>query len=236
MKLTKLAKAMLDTNPDDFLDTYGVNFVSEVFQGGSFLADHTVYMTVAKSETKFDPFKTYKIPTDVWSRRNVSDYFEALVSINHDVFKRSSNVVTRGGPKVNITSREPYDIGQQFQIWQKELSEDESLTTDIKMAWRKWYDIDEVKQIIDKKGNKTLTDLFSAAPPSTDIMRKISAEYATIQVVLEQMRQYREFFICFRAVGNKTFRQLLSDLLAKLTAKVHEMHNLTETQIKAIEE
>jgi hypothetical protein len=61
------------------------------------------------------------------------------------------------------------------------------------MVQRLWYDIDEVAQILNEKGNSTLINLFNTPTPQTSVYEQITNAYVEYHSFLTQIAQAMEW-------------------------------------------
>lgn len=144
MKLTDTARQMLVSNPERFLQTYGPWYTSEIYYGGAFLGFHNLCQRIEDQEKHLDKFKQFD-PNTTFFTQHGSDEFKDEVYRTDQNLVQVENLWSWGGPQVSLSNLDPFDMGTQYTNWIKQLSQNKSQAANIKVEWRNWIEVEEVK-------------------------------------------------------------------------------------------
>lgn len=137
----------------------------------------------------------------------------------------------RGGPPLNGTYATPIEMGTAFTNWKQGLIENPELAAGLRMVWRNWYDIAEVQNIVNLKGNVTIIGYMTASPPPTTIYEEMTKAYTQYQQIMRSVEQTLRWDC---AQSNATYRSLLNDLHDQLNSRLTAMYYYQEAKLSEI--
>lgn len=100
----------------------------------------------------------------------------------------TSGIAQVGGHPLNVLGQSPYDMAQYVDQWQDQLKQNTSTIVGLSMSWRNWYDINEVQVKVDNHSDASLTELFTAVPPSTSVFSDLTLAYKDFHTVRNTAR------------------------------------------------
>jgi hypothetical protein len=176
LKLTDAAKALLQTDPKNFLQQFGPHYTKAMTYGGSFLGSYTMNSIKTSSTHDLDVAASVSYSNGFFSAEGSAAFQKQRNSTN---FNLDLEAKFRASPDVNF-KRDPAESPEAmfsiFQDWENKLDETPAPLT---VSLGPWKDSSEVFGIVfSNSTSKEVQQLFSGEPISAIIGDLVAEDVA----------------------------------------------------------
>jgi len=183
MKLTEPAKALLQRDPEGFIQQYGLKYIHSISYGGSFLGSCTLNSVQTADSRDVQAFAGFSVSKGLFSASGSAEFQDKRTSANLNV---SVHINARwvGGTDIGPNFDDPEGLRTMFENWE---SSWRTHATPLRISTRRWIDSAEVQAIVH---NMSVDDqaLFSVPDATRAIAREISSENAKVSLVDTSVR------------------------------------------------
>lgn len=228
MKLTPTAKALLQENPREFIELYGLRYIHGISYGGSFLGSVTLNSIETKDEKDVQACANFSATGGLFSASGSTEFQNTVSQYNLDI-STFINAQWVGGHNIVQDYRTPETLNNMFQQWDSSwrLNPAPKLITT-----RRWIDSEEVQEIVKAMSDED-KELFYADDVTKAIQTEISKEVA--QVTLTQT-SVNLALVWKEVEADQSTKSCLTQLSNDLTAKLITVSLLDDSSVLNIQE
>jgi len=244
MQLADSAKSLLASGPDgakEFIDRYGTYYVSSFYWGSEFIGSSEYKTSFSDDQEKVKEefglgYKSIQYSIDVNqglkkddSKTSVSAFIKNYYQISGSLGQSMSSADEQKASYVQqkkcewLTAlRTAADTGK--------ISSMDRITAIMRMDYRTWYDLEEVRQIVDQYGNQ-IVEMFNTQPPSELFFEWLAKETAHTW----QSQQNVVDLLQWRCVDeNPNLKDALTSMLSDIQDHQFAIESLSDSKLQVL--
>jgi len=223
LQLNHAALQLLQSDPLQFLKTYGQHYVYEITYGGSFLGSFAMTERHSQRTSDLDVFAEVDASKLFFSAK-ASEDFEKKSSEASSSVESTANAKHRGGTHIVMNTSSPAALGKMFSTWEQSMYEHPAPLT---MTLRSWMDCEQVQEVVNRQP-VDVQEAFrkqSIAPVTSETLSEENGKMFLLQDSLEQAMEWTV------AKTNATLRNQLQKLQDKAKSHQAACQTLSEVDI-----
>jgi len=184
MRLTAPAKALLQQDPEGFINRHGLKYIHAMTYGGSFLGSVTMNSRETADSRDTEAMASFSVTSGFFSASGSTEFQNKVrqENLNISIFINSK---WTGGSDINANFSNPETLSNMFQEWDRSWRAHPAPLT---VSTRRWIDSAEVQEIVNSMSAEHQA-LFDSPDISFAIRREITDENARVALTDTSVRR-----------------------------------------------
>lgn len=214
LQLTQDAFAIFESDPQNFLDSYGPHFISYINYGATFAGSLSLWEQSSANKQSISAFVNIEASDLFFSVAASESYAQSFSEVQSTLSSQMTATYSGNENLLQYNVSSPTDLGQAYQNWGQSVSADSA--PPITMLFVNYFEIPQVANYIAGLTNTTehsmYMSLFSPPRISSDTTAAINNEAIQTSNLVTALKQAKSFH-CYTSNPQGSFAQSIYDQL-----------------------
>jgi hypothetical protein len=214
LQLTTEAFAIFESDPQNFLDSYGPHFISYINYGATFAGSLSLWEQSSANKQSLSAFVDIEASDLFFSVAASESFAQSFSEVQSTLSSQMTATYSGNANLLQYNVSSPTDLGQAYQNWGQSVSADSA--PPITMLFVNYFEIPQVANYIAGLTNTTehsmYMSLFSPPRISSDTTTAINIEGIQTSNLVTALKQAKSFH-CYTSNPQGSFAQSISDQL-----------------------